>query len=88
MKHIKILVALNFFDVSCLPWENTNIFHVFDKGKFLALVVTWGKYEAENNKIILPLTMNIHHAVANGFHISRFFNEVQKLINDISNNEY
>lgn len=32
--------------------------------------------------------MNIHHAVADGFHISRFFNEVQKLINDISNNEF
>lgn len=47
-----------------------------------------GKYEAENNKLILPLTMNIHHAVADGFHISRFFNEVQKLINDISNNEF
>ncbi|MFQ8705882.1 MAG: CatA-like O-acetyltransferase [Thomasclavelia sp.] len=60
----------------------------WDEWKFLASVITWGKYEAENNKLILPLTMNIHHAVADGFHISRFFNEVQKLINDISNNEF
>ncbi len=73
---------LNFFDVSCLPWVRYKHFdvHVFDDGKFLAPVVTWGKYEQENGKWILPLTMNIHHAVADGFHLSRFFNEVQELI--------
>lgn len=72
----------NFFDVSCLPWVKYNSFdiHVFDEGKFLAPVVTWGKYEQENGKLMMPLTMNIHHAVADGFHLSRFFNEVQELI--------
>lgn len=72
----------NFFDVSCLPWVRYRHFdlHVFDEGKFLAPVVTWGKYEWENGKLVMPLTMNIHHAVADGFHLSRFFNEVQDLI--------
>ena len=28
----------------------------------------------------MPLTMNIHHAVADGFHLSRFFNEVQEVV--------
>lgn len=72
----------NFFDVSCLPWVRYNSFdiHVFDEGKFLAPTVTWGKYEQENGKLMMPLTMNINHAVADGFHLSRFFNEVQELI--------
>ena len=72
----------NFFDVSCLPWVKYKHFdvHVFDKGKFLAPVVTWGKYEVQNGNALMPLTMNIHHAVADGFHLSRFFNEVQELI--------
>ncbi len=76
----------NFFDVSCLPWVKYKHFdvHVFDEGKFLAPVVTWGKYEQENdNKVLMPLTMNIHHAVADGFHLSRFFNEVQALIDSL-----
>ncbi len=75
----------NFFDVSCLPWIRYKHFdvHVFDDGKFLAPVVTWGKYEAENNKVLMPLTMNIHHAVADGFHLSRFFYEVQALIDSL-----
>lgn len=76
----------NFFDVSCLPWVKYQHFdlHVFDEGKFLAPVVTWGKFEVENDKALMPLTMNIHHAVADGFHLSRFFNEVQKLIDSFN----
>ena len=76
---------LNFFDVSCLPWVIYKHFdvHVFDEGKFLAPVVSWGKYEQESGKLMMPLTMNIHHAVADGFHLSRFFNEVQDLINTL-----
>ena len=76
---------LNFFDVSCLPWVRYKHFdvHVFDEGKFLAPVVTWGKYEQTEDKLLMPLTMNIHHAVADGFHLSRFFNEVQELIDSL-----
>ena len=76
----------NFFDVSCLPWVHYRHFdlHVFDEGKFLAPVVTWGRFEkAEDGKLLMPLTMNIHHAVADGFHLSRFFSEVQEQINTL-----
>ena len=86
--HLGILNSIrswNFFDVSCLPWVRYKHFdvHVFDEGKFLAPVVTWGKYEPEDGRLIMPLTMNIHHAVADGFHLSRFFNEVQQLIHSL-----
>ena len=72
----------NHFDVSCLPWVRYRHFdvHVFDQGDFLAPVVTWGRYEAEGGRLVMPLTMNIHHAAADGFHLSRFFTEVQELI--------
>ncbi|MBO5109084.1 MAG: chloramphenicol acetyltransferase [Clostridia bacterium] len=78
---------LNCFDASSLPWAHYRSFdlHVFDEGKFLAPVVTWGKYEEECKGTILPLTMNIHHAVCDGFHLSRFFNEVQELVNRFAN---
>ena len=57
--------------------------HVFDQGTFLAPVVTWGRYEEERGRLIMPLTMNIHHAVADGFHLSRFFREVQELMDGL-----
>ncbi len=72
-------------DVSCLPWVKYKHFdlHVFDAGEFLAPVVNCGKFEEANGRLMMPLTMNIHHAVADGFHLSRFFIEVQELINTL-----
>lgn len=71
----------NVFDVSCLPWVRYRSFdmHVFDEGTYLPPVVTWGRYQEENGRTVMPLSMNIHHAVADGFHLSRFFLEVQTL---------
>lgn len=80
----------NTFDVSCLPWIKYKSFdiHVFDEGKYLAPVVTWGKYETENGKTVLPLSMNIHHAVADGWHLSRFFTDVQLIIDTLTDSNY
>ena len=70
----------NTFDVSCLPWVRYRSFdiHVFDEGRYLAPVVTWGRFETENGKTVLPLSVNIHHAVADGWHLSRFFADVRR----------
>lgn len=75
----------NTFDVSCLPWVRYRSFdiHVFDEGRYLAPVVTWGRFETENGKAVLPLSVNIHHAVADGWHLSRFFADVQEIISDL-----
>ena len=75
-------VPENVFNVSCLPWISYKSFdiHVFDEGKYLAPVVTWGKYEEKNGSLIMPLTVNIHHAVCDGFHLCRFFNDLQTFI--------
>jgi chloramphenicol O-acetyltransferase len=42
-----------------------------------------GKYECENGKLVMPLTMQIHHAVADSFHTARFFKDVEDEINKI-----
>ena len=74
----------NTFDVSCLPWLHYKScdLHVYDKGTYLAPVITWGKYVKSCNNWFMPLTMQIHHAVADGFHIARFFTELE---NEIQN---
>ncbi len=35
----------------------------------------------EDGRIVLPLAVQVHHAVCDGFHICRFVNELQELIN-------
>lgn len=52
--------------------------HIFDSGTYIAPVITWGKYkENEDGRIIMPLSLNIHHAVADGYHLCRFFTDVE-----------
>lgn len=71
----------NVFNISALPWlkyQSLDI-HVFDEGKYLAPVITWGKYTEQNGKIIMPLSIQMHHAVCDGYHLCRFFNEVQEV---------
>lgn len=75
-------VPPNVFNVSCLPWIKYRSFdiHVFDEGKYIAPVITWGKYEEKDKKYLMPLSVQIHHAVSDGYHLSRFFNALQQLI--------
>lgn len=75
-------VPQNTFNVSCLPWVHYKNFdiHVFDEGKYLAPVVTWGKYTEIDGKVVIPLSFNIHHAAADGYHLSRFFVELQEFM--------
>lgn len=80
-------VPENTFNVSCLPWVHYKSFdiHVFDEGKYLAPVVTWGKYIQNNKRIVIPLSFNIYHAAADGYHLSRFFVELQKYMDSFKN---
>lgn len=71
----------NFFIVSCLPWFNYTAFNVNNESgsPFLFPMVTWGKFTEENNKIIMPLSIQVHHAVADGYHCSLFFSDVKEI---------
>ncbi len=71
----------NFFIVSCLPWFNYTSFNVNNEGSssFLFPMVTWGKFFEEGNKILMPVTIQVHHAVADGYHCSLFFSDLKEI---------
>ena len=71
----------NFFIVSCLPWFDYTAFNVNNEGSrpFLFPMVTWGKFIEEDNKITMPVTIQIHHAAADGYHCSLFFSDVKEM---------
>ena len=76
-------VPENVFTVSMIPWSTFEGFNLnLQKGyNYLTPIFTMGKYYKEDEKIILPLAIQVHHAVCDGFHICRFVNELQELIN-------
>ena len=67
----------NNFEISFIPWIHFTAINtkMSESGKYLAPVITVGKIEEENGRFVMPLTMQISHAVADGFHIARAFNE-------------
>lgn len=79
----------NCFPISSLPWVTFSSFNlnIFADGTYLLPIFTWGKYFEESNqaqsKIVIPLSIQVHHAVCDGFHISRFANELQEIMNEI-----
>ncbi|MEM1485141.1 CatA-like O-acetyltransferase [Oscillospiraceae bacterium PP1C4] len=71
----------NFFIVSCLPWLNYSAFTATNESEhqFLFPMVTWGKYIELDGKVLMPLTLQIHHAVADGYHCSLFYNNIEQI---------
>lgn len=73
----------NNFTVSMIPWTSFESFNLnLNNGHdYLKPIFTMGKYYEDNEKIILPLAIQVHHAVCDGFHVCRFIKELQDLIN-------
>ena len=42
-----------------------------------------GKYVEREGRILLPLALQVHHAVCDGFHACRLTREVRELIADL-----
>ncbi|WMJ83742.1 type A chloramphenicol O-acetyltransferase [Oscillospiraceae bacterium LTW-04] len=70
----------NLFTVSCIPWVSFTGFNLnLQKGyDYFPPIFTMGKYFSDNQKVLLPLSIQVHHAVCDGFHLARFINELQE----------
>lgn len=71
----------NSFPVSCLPWISYSGFNLNLplNLRYYAPIITWGKYEDVGGKLQMPITVQINHAVADGYHVAMFFKNVQQI---------
>ncbi len=77
-------VPENNFTVSMIPWTTFDAFNLnVSNFKYLSPIFTIGKYVDENGHIYLPLAVQVHHAVCDGFHVCSFINDLQSQINTI-----
>lgn len=75
----------NVFFVSAIPWVSFTSFNinVANMQNFFAPMFTLGKYYQQDGKVLLPLAVQVHHSVCDGFHVARLFNELQEMCDDI-----
>ncbi|MCM1236902.1 MAG: chloramphenicol acetyltransferase [Ruminococcus flavefaciens] len=68
--------------ISCIPWISfTHVLHPIGLCPTDSIPrVAWGKYFEQGNRIFMPVNVQAHHALMDGFHIGIFY---QKLDNEI-----
>ncbi|ETI68483.1 type A chloramphenicol O-acetyltransferase [Neobacillus vireti] len=74
----------NSFPISSIPWVSFTGFNlnINNEGDFLLPIITGGKYFNLEDRTLLPISLQVHHAVCDGYHASTFLDELQHLANN------
>ena len=72
----------NWFDASYIPWfsyDSLNI-ELPDGYLYFPPIINWGKYREENNKLLMPVTVRLNHAIADGYLVAKVFKLLEEEI--------
>ena len=72
----------NWFDASYIPWlsyDSMNI-ELPDGYLFFAPIVNWGRYREEGGRLMMPVTVRLNHAIADGYLVANVFRLIQREI--------
>ena len=70
----------NYLLLTMIYASSMNVANVFDEGKFLLPIFTMGKFFERDGKRLLPLAIQVHHAVCDGYHVGVFVEKLQGYI--------
>ena len=72
----------NWFDASCIPWLSYDSLNVElpDGYLYFAPIVNWGRYREENGRLMMPVSVRLNHAIADGYLLSKVFLLLQEEI--------
>ena len=70
----------NWFDASFIPWlsyDSLNI-ELPDGYLYFAPIVNWGKYREENGRLMMPVSVRLNHAVADGYLVANVYRLLER----------
>ncbi len=72
----------NAYVVSCIPWFTFNSFSLHNHGIKGYYVPSFeaGGFTEVGGKTIMPLSITVHHATTDGYHLKVFFDTLQELM--------
>ena len=77
----------NWFDASYISWlsyDSLNI-ELPDGYLFFAPIINWGKYREENGKLVMPVSVRLNHAIADGYLVANVFRLLQQEVGTFVN---
>ncbi len=69
----------NMLNVSSIPWVDFTAFNLNLPTRYLLPILTIGKYVERDGKTFIPLSIQVHHAVCDGYHLGLFLEQVNQL---------
>lgn len=72
----------NWFDASYISWLSYDSLNVElpDGYLYFTPIINWGRYRKENGRLMMPVTVRMNHAIADGFLIANVYRLLQKEI--------
>ena len=65
----------NWFDASYISWlsyDSLNL-ELPDGYLYFPPIINWGRYREENGRLVMPVTVRLNHAIADGFLVANVF---------------
>lgn len=77
--------ALDKFFISTLPWVTyTSLVQPVPIPADSNPRITWGKYELQGERAMLPVSVLCHHGLVDGIHIADFYRQLDRYITMVS----
>lgn len=76
--------------ITCIPWISfTHISHTISLNRNDAVPrISWGKYYHDGNRILLPFSVQVHHALVDGIHVGKYIEKLQEYMCLLSQRQY
>jgi chloramphenicol O-acetyltransferase type A len=70
----------NWFDASYISWVSYDSLNIElpDGYLYFLPIVNWGKYREENGRLMMPVTVRMNHAIADGYLVANVFRLLEK----------
>jgi chloramphenicol O-acetyltransferase type A len=68
--------------ITCIPWVSfTHISHTITINRNDSVPkISWGKYFIDGDKVLLPFSVQVNHALMDGFQIGKFVGKLQEYL--------
>lgn len=80
----------NWFDASCIPWISYDSLTIELPDGYLYFnpIVNWGKYREENGRIVMPVSVRLNHAAADGYLVAKVFLLLEEKMAELCNENH
>lgn len=76
----------DYLFLSAIPWVAfTGFVHAMHHSPADSVPrIVWGKFFTQGDRTLMPLSVQVHHAVADGQHVGLYFNQFEDLVSSLS----